>query len=158
MDARRLTTVRWVLVAVVVVGLAVDAIVHFDLASAFPHNKTSVLSEEDLFRAEGVVSILAALAVLLRPRRYTAAFAVLVGASAFAAAVVYRYVNVGKIGPVPNMYDPYWAPSGKVLSVIGEAAAALAAAALFLILHANSNRRVSSPRVSSMRPGAARAG
>jgi hypothetical protein len=125
---------QWILIALVVVGLVVDAFVHYDLASAFKHNKTSVLSEPGIFRIQATVSLLVALAVLVRPRRYTAALAFLVGASAFVAVVVYRYVNVGKIGPLPNMYDPYWAPAGKTLSAIGEAVAAVAAATLFWML------------------------
>lgn len=145
MRARQWSTIQWVLVAVVVAGLVVDAAVHFDLASAFPHNKTSVLTEAEIFRAEATVSLIAALAVLVRPRRYTAVFALLVAASAVAAAVVYRYVDVGAIGPVPNMYDPYWAPAGKVLSVVGEGAAALAAAALFVVLHAHARAATSQP-------------
>jgi glucan phosphoethanolaminetransferase (alkaline phosphatase superfamily) len=143
--ARR-TALEWVLIGVVVVGLAVDSIVHFDLATAFPHNKTSVLSEAELFRAEATVSAILALAVLLRPRRYTAALAFLVAASAFVVVVVYRYVNVGKIGPIPNMYDPYWAPAGKALSAIGEAVAALASATLVAILPAGARDATAAQR------------
>jgi hypothetical protein len=123
------------LIAVIVVGLLVDAVVHLHLASAFPQNKTSVLSEGAIFRAEATLSVLAALGVLLRPRRYTAAFALLVAASAVTAAVFYRYADIGAIGPIPNMYDPYWAPAAKLLSVIAEAAAAVAAAVLLRLLH-----------------------
>jgi hypothetical protein len=123
------------LIAIVVVGLIVDAVVHLHLASAFPNNTTSVLSEGAIFRAEAAVSVLAAIGVLLRPRRYTAAFALLVAASAVVAAVFYRYFDIGAIGPIPNMYDPYWAPATKVLSVIAEVAAAIAAAWLLLVLH-----------------------
>jgi hypothetical protein len=70
-----------------------------------------------------------------QPRRYTAAFAFLVAAAGTAAVIVYRYVNVGKIGPIPNMYDPFWAPFEKNLSLVGEIVATLTAAALFVILH-----------------------
>ena len=134
---------QWTLIGIVFVGLVVDAIVHLDLASAFEHNKTSVLSEPEIFRAQSIVALLAALAVLVRPRRYTAAIAFVIAAAALAAVVLYRYVNVGKIGPVPNMYDPYWAPAGKVLSAIGEGAAALASAALFVVLPARRGTTVS---------------
>ncbi len=126
-------TIQAVLTAIVVVGLAVDAYVHFDLASAFRHNRTSVLNEADLFRAEATVSIIAALALLIRPRRYTAGFAFLVAAAGTVAVVVYRYVDVGAFGPVPNMYDPYWVPTGKYLSAIGEALAAVAALGLLYL-------------------------
>jgi hypothetical protein len=124
-----------VLTAIVVVGLVIDAYVHLKLASAFADRKTSVLSQADLFRVEAVVAIVAAVALLVRPRRYTAAFAFLVSASALAAVLTYRYVDVGAIGPIPNMYDPYWAPAKKALSAYSEAAAALASLGLFVMFH-----------------------
>ena len=127
--------VEVILLAVAVVGLAVDAYVHLDLASAFEHVKTSTVSQADLFRVEAAAAIVAALGLLIRPRRYTAAFAFLVAAAGLIAVVLYRYVDVGGFGPIPNMYDPYWLPTGKWVSAIAEAAAAIAAAALFVMLH-----------------------
>jgi hypothetical protein len=138
-----------ILIAVAVVGLGIDAYVHLDLASAFDHVRTSTLSQADLFRAEAVAAILAAVALLVRPRRYTAGFAFLVAASGTIAVVLYRYVDVGAIGPIPNMYDPYWAPTGKWLSVVAEAAAAVASATLFVIYQRRARetrlRRVARP-------------
>jgi hypothetical protein len=122
-----------VLIGIAVVGLGIDAYVHLDLASAFEDVKTSTLSQADLFRVEAVAAIVAAVGLLVRPRRYTAGFAFLVAASGTIAVVLYRYVDVGAIGPIPNMYDPYWLPTGKWLSVIAEAAAAIASATLFVI-------------------------
>ncbi len=145
MSDRGGSSTRWALTIVVVVALAIDAFVHFDLASNFAQVKTSTLSQADLFRVEGVVAIIAALAVLVRPHRLTAAFAFLVAASATVAVVLYRYVDVGAIGPLPNMYDPYWQPTGKWLSAIAEIVAAVAALLLFL--------RMSSG-CPSVRPGA----
>ena len=156
MNIRNRSTTEIALIAVVVVGLAIDAFVHFDLAGAFAGNKTSTLSEADIFRADATVALIAAVALLVRPRRYTAAFAFLVAAAGTAAVTVFRYVNVGKIGPIPNMYDPYWAPFEKSLSVIGEAAATLAALALLAILHRqtrteSTNQSIAaSPSVSSV--------
>jgi hypothetical protein len=121
------------LILIVVAGLAIDAYVHFHLASAFKNNKTSTLSEADLFRAEATVAIIAAVALLIRPRRYTAAFAFLVAAAGFAAVLVYRYVDIGSFGPIPGMYDPYWVPTEKMVSVVGEGVAALAALALVVM-------------------------
>jgi hypothetical protein len=119
----------------VVAGLAVDAYVHFNLASAFAQVKTSTLSQADLFRADATVALIAAVALLVRPRRYTAAFAFLVAAGGTVAVVLYRYVDIGSIGPIPNMYDPYWAPAKKTISAFAEGAAALAAAGLFVMFH-----------------------
>ncbi len=133
MSSLNSTRTRWVLIAVVVVGLLIDAFVHLDLASDFNHVRTSTVNEADLFRLEAAAALVAAAALLIRPRRCTAAFAFLVAAAGFVAVVVYRYVDVGAFGPIPDMYDPYWAPVGKTLSVFAEAAAALAALALVLM-------------------------
>lgn len=127
------TPLQWTLILLAVVGLVVDAIVHLDLASSFASVKTSVLSQADIFRIESVVALLVALAVLVRPRRETALAVFVVAASAVVAVVLYRYVDVGKIGPIPNMYDPYWEPIGKWLSAIAELVAAVASAALLAV-------------------------
>lgn len=153
MSNRSRLTTRVVLTVIVVAGLAIDAYVHFHLASAFKHNKTSTLSETELFRAEAVAAIVAALALLLRPRRYTAAFAFLVAAAGTVAVVVYRYVNVGKIGPIPNMYDPYWLPTGKTLSLVAEAVAAVAALALVAMFSGRTTRLVAPNRTAVQSPG-----
>ena len=107
----KLTTqsaLRWGLALIAAAGLAIDAYVHFHLASAYDGIKSSVLTQGDLFRVEGVAAVVAAVAVLVRPRRYTAAFAFVVAAGGTAAVLVYAYVNVGAFGPFPNMYDPIW--------------------------------------------------
>jgi hypothetical protein len=132
MSAARGLAIKWALIIVAAAGLAVQAYVHFHLASAFAHVKSSTLSEADLFRAEATVAVIAAVALLLRPRRYTAAFAFLVAAGGTVAVVLYRYVDVGAFGPIPDMYDPFWAPAEKNLSAVAEAVAALAALSLFL--------------------------
>jgi len=131
--------VQTVLMIIVVVGLAIDAYVHYHLASAFRHNKTSVLSETDLFRAEATVAVIAGLALLLRPNRYTAGFAFLVAAAGTAAVLVYRYVDIKAFGPIPGMYDPFWAPKEKNLSAIAEAVATVAAA--ILVVHFQARTR-----------------
>ena len=127
------TPLQWTLTVVAVVGLVVDAIVHLDLASSFASVKTSTISQADIFRIESVVALIVAAALLVRPRRSTAAAVFLVAASAAVAVVLYRYVDVGKIGPIPNMYDPYWAPAGKWLSAVAEIVAALASGALLAL-------------------------
>ncbi len=142
MKSRSLFSLRTALIAIVVVGLAIDAYVHFDLASAFRFNKTSTVSETDLFRAESVAAILAAVALLVRPNRYTAGFAFLVAAAGTTAVVVTRYVDIGKIGPIPSMYDPFWLPTEKWVSALGEACAALAALALFVMFSVRTRRPV----------------
>lgn len=135
MSDRDGSATRWALTIITVVGLAIDAFVHFHLAHDFSQVKTSTLSEADLFRVEAAAATVAAVALLVRPRRGTAAFAFLVAAAGTVAVVLYRYVNVGGFGPVPNMYDPFWAPAEKNLSAIAEVVAAVTALLLFLRFH-----------------------
>jgi hypothetical protein len=97
---------RLVLTAVALLGLAYDAYVHFDLAAGYDAISTTTLSQGDLFCAEGAAAVLAAAAVLVRPRRYTVLFALVVAAAGFAAVIVYRYVDIKGIGPLPSMYEP----------------------------------------------------
>lgn len=144
MSTRTWLTIRILLTVVLVAGLGVDAFVHFDLASRYAGVKTSTLSQADLFRAEGAIAALAAIAVLVRPRRYTAALAFLVTAGGVAAVLLYRYVNVGSQGPLPNMYEPLWYGK-KTLSAWAEGLAALAALGLFASLHLRARGNAASP-------------
>jgi hypothetical protein len=72
------------------------------------------LSQGELFRAEAVLAVAVGLLVLLWPRRgsWVAAFGV--GASALAAVLLYRYVDLGPLGPLPNMYENTWQVPGKL--------------------------------------------
>jgi hypothetical protein len=130
--ARSWLVVRAVLIAIVVVGLALDAYVHLDLASDYDPVKTDTLSQGDLFRAQSAVAILAALLLLVRPRRWTAAFAALVAGSALAAVLLYRYVDIGQIGPIPSMYEATWYTE-KTNSAIAEGVAFVAAVVLVFL-------------------------
>ena len=134
-------TTSTALTAVVVVGLAIDAFVHFHLASAFSANRTRWLSEPALFRVEAAASLVAAIALLVRRHRATILFAFLLAAAGTVAVVFYRYVDLGAVGPFPNMYDPYWAPPEKALSAVAEALAAVAAGALLVTERRRSGRR-----------------
>lgn len=115
-----------VLIVVVVAGLAIDAWVHLDLASNYDSNSSGLLGEGNLFRAEGAVAIVAAIALLARPGRYTALLALVVAAGGTAAVLIWTYVDVGAFGPFPNMYEPVWYAK-KALSAWGEGVAAVAA-------------------------------
>jgi hypothetical protein len=136
---RNRSAARWALALVAAAGLAIDAYVHFHLAAPYTAIKSSVLNQGDLFRGEASAAAIAAAAVLLHPRRYTAAFAFLVAAAGTAAVLVYAYVDLGAFGPFPNMYDPRWFGE-KTLSAIAEGVAAVAALALFAMLHAQTRR------------------
>jgi hypothetical protein len=47
-----------------------------------------------------------------------------VSAGGFAAVLVYQYVDVGAIGPLPNMYDPGQYPEKTLSTGTGKGAAA----------------------------------
>lgn len=128
----RASIVRVVLTLLAVAGLAVDAYVHFHLASTYDAIKTSTLSQGELFRAEGVAAVVAALAVVVRPRRYTALFAFAVAGGGLAAVLIYRYIDIKAFGPFPAMYEPVWY-ADKVRSAYAEGIAAAAAAALMVV-------------------------
>jgi hypothetical protein len=120
---------RLLLSAIAALGLAIDAYIHLDLASNYDAIRTSTLSQGDLFRIEGGAAVLAAVAVLLRPRRYTALFAFVVAAAGITAVLIYRYVDIKGFGPIPSMYEPVWYTE-KTRSAYAEGAATLASAAL----------------------------
>jgi hypothetical protein len=120
---------RWLLVLVALVGLGIDAYTHFDLASLYSHNKTDTINEAVLFQIEAVLAIVAGLLLVWRQNILTAAFTVLVTAGGAALLVLYVYVDVGKIGPIPDMYDPEWFTE-KQVSLAGELVALAAGLAL----------------------------
>ena len=121
-----------VLRLVVVAGLAVDVYVHLHLAAGYDAN-TAAISEGALFRVEAVVAGLAAVVVLLTRTQIGVVVAFLVAAGGVGVVLLYQYVDVGAVGPLPNMYEPLSYPE-KTDSLIAEAVAALAALAL-LALH-----------------------
>ncbi len=109
-------------------GLGYDAYAHLDLAANFDANR-ALISQGMLFRVEAALAILAALLVALIQHRAAALYAVLIAGSALGAVLLYRYVDVGALGPLPDMYEPSWYPE-KTYSAVAEAAAILAAALL----------------------------
>lgn len=134
---------RWILVVIAVAGLAVDAWTHLDLAPQFALNRTSTLSEATLFRIEAALAIAAAVLLVLRQNVLTVLFAAAVAGGGAFLLVLYRYVDVGRLGPVPDLYEPIWFRE-KVESLIGELvalAASLALLALLLVERYRSSRR-----------------
>jgi hypothetical protein len=119
---------------VVAGGLAIDGYVHWNLAPDFdsfvgagPHH----VSQGQLFRVEAVLAAIALLLVLFMDHLLAAAVAFVTAAGGLAAVLLYRYVDLGAIGPLPDMYDPTWYPE-KTISVIAEGIVALAAIVLIL--------------------------
>jgi hypothetical protein len=119
--------VSWTLRVATAAALGVDAVVHWQNASAYDA-VTATVSQGGLFRAEAVVAVVAGLLVLVRPRPSSWLVALLVAASALGAVLLYRYVDVGVLGPLPDMYENTWQVPGKLLSAYAEAAAVVLAA------------------------------
>ena len=120
-----------VLRLVVVAGLAVDAYVHLHLASGYDLNAAAV-SEGALFRVEAVLAALAAVLVVVTRRPIGAVVALLVAAGGVGAVLLYQYVDVGALGPLPDMYEPISYPE-KTYSLFAEAATTVAALALLAL-------------------------
>lgn len=111
----------------VAAGLGLDAAVHAataDLYDGIGH----LLSQGDLFRIEAGLACLVALFVLSTRSRAALVAAAVVSLSAAAALFASRYVDLGSLGPIPNMYEPAWDPQ-KSLALAGEIPAALASLA-----------------------------
>jgi hypothetical protein len=86
--------------------LAIDAYVHFHGAGFYGAVTTPLPSQATLFRVQACLAAAAGLALLIRPSRAWWAATLLIAGSAFGAVMLYRYVNVGTLGPIPNMYEP----------------------------------------------------
>jgi hypothetical protein len=108
------------------VALFIDAGVHVHLAPGYQAGNPAGIGQGNLFLLESAAAVLAALYVLLRGSRAAFAAALIVALSAFAAVVLYRYVNVPAFGPFPAMYEPVWFLE-KSLSAVAEAAGAILA-------------------------------
>ncbi|MEU1021309.1 hypothetical protein ABZ383_09595 [Streptomyces sp. NPDC005900] len=119
-------------------GLAVDAYVHAHLADRYDAVKDTI-SQGTLFRIEAALAALAALLVLVWRRRPADAFAWLVAAGGLAALLLYQYVDVGAIGPLPNMYEPVWSGDKKLTAVAQ--AVTVVCATLLLALSLGRRRR-----------------
>lgn len=120
------TPLRFFIAAVVIAGLAVDAYMHFKMAPGLDSKKGTGVSAGMLFRAQGAAAVVAALLVLIRANRATFALAFLVASGAVGALLLYHFVDVGPIGPMPNMYTPIWY-TDKVITLVAEVLAVLAA-------------------------------
>jgi hypothetical protein len=130
-QARRPTGVAVVLralAATTAVLLAIDAYVHFHDAGLYDTVTTAMLSQGTLFRTQAAAAAaVVAVALLVRPHPAVWAIAAFVAASAATAVLLYTYLDVGALGPLPDMYEPTWALPGKRVSAAAETAAALLA-------------------------------
>lgn len=118
----------WALRAVTAAALGVDVGIHLALVSRYAGNRgAALLSQGDLFRLEAIVAAGAAVAVLVTNRWWGWALALAVSASAWVGVVLYTVVDVGMLGPVPDMYEPAWYPL-KVLTTVAEGVAVVTSA------------------------------
>lgn len=103
-------------------GLGVSAYIHLHLAHLY-RTLGDTITQAQLFYVQGVIAAVVGLWLLVTGQRFAWWAAALVGAASFGAVMLYRYVDVGAIGPIPNMHDASWLPSpDKAVSAIAEAA------------------------------------
>ena len=110
----------------VAAALAVDAVVHLQLAPNFQIAVPAGIGQGNLFRIEAAAAILAGLYVLVRGSWRAYAAAVIVAGGGVIMVLLYLYVDVPAFGPFPAMYEPVWYFQ-KSLSAAAEAAGAVLA-------------------------------
>lgn len=125
-------------------GLIIDAVVHLQLADEYDANRGSLLSQGDLFRAEAAAALLAVLVLFVARGWIAWVLALVVSVTALAAVLVYRYIDLGSIGPLPDMYEPFWFGK-KVLATVAEGAA-VGACVAGLVLALRHRRAPTQPR------------
>jgi hypothetical protein len=123
----------------VVAGLAADAVVHWMFAPDMAFVEGGSIAGDVLFRAQAILAAVVAVLVAVWARRWAYAVAFLVAASAVGALLLYYYVDVGVLGPLPDMHDPVWYGE-KTISLVGEGVAALAALAGMLLTGRSGDR------------------
>jgi hypothetical protein len=129
----RSTIISWTLRVGTAAALGIDAAVHWQNASAYDA-VTATTSQGELFRVEAVLAVAVGLLVLLWPRRGSWVAALAVGASALAAVLLYRYVDLGPLGPCRRYTRTPGRCPGKLLSAYAEVAAVVLAR-LGLVVH-----------------------
>ncbi len=120
---RRLLPLRVVTAA----ALVVDATVHLQLASRYDPNTSGGLSQGELFRLEAVAAVLAAALIVATARPVAWLVALLVAGSALGTVLLFANADVGPLGPVPDMYEPFWYGQ-KLVAAVAEAVGTVTAA------------------------------
>jgi hypothetical protein len=116
-------------------ALVVSGYIHLHLAHRYGYPGT--VTGTQLFIAQGVAALVLAAAIFVTGNRWVWAAGAALGLASFAAVMLYRYVDIGAIGPLPNMYDATWRPSpDKMVSAVAELSAAL-----WWALHVAAGRR-----------------
>ena len=118
---RRLPSLNHVLAAAAAGALGVEAYVHLTSASSYASNGGALLNEGNLFSAEAVAAACVAIFLLVSPRTVGWLLSLTIAVTALAAVVVSTYVDVGSIGPIPDLYEPTWRVAGKLPATLAEA-------------------------------------
>lgn len=130
----------FVLRIVIAAALLVDAVIHLQLAANYQLAAPGGIGQGNLFRIQAAAAILAAIYVLVRGSRGAYVTAAIVALAAFAAVVLYRYVQVPAIGPIPSMYEPIWFLE-KTLTAVAEGVGGVLAVIGFVLLGQKRRRR-----------------
>lgn len=112
----------WVVRIGTAAALVVSAVIHFQLAPGYQQAAPGGIGQGTLFLVQAGASILAAIFVLLKNSRVAFAVAAAVALSSLAAVILYRYIQIPAVGPLPSMYEPVWY-TAKVITAVAEAAA-----------------------------------
>lgn len=124
LERRKRSSVQEIVLRMLIAAaLVIDAVVHFTLAPGYQLSAPDGIGGGNLFRIEAAAALVAAIYLLVRPSRPAYGFALLVAGAGFIAVMLYRYVDVPALGPIPGMYEPVWFFE-KTLSAIAEAAGA----------------------------------
>ncbi len=124
----------WVLRAGVAAGLVVSAVIHVQLAPGYQHAAPGGIGQGTLFWVQAGAAALTAVFVLLKGSRTAFAAAAVVALSSLFAVILYRYVQVPALGPLPSMYEPVWY-TAKTITAVAEAAAGALAVAGYALLY-----------------------
>jgi hypothetical protein len=134
-------------------ALGVDAYVHFADAGSYGTVTGSVVSEATLFRVQAAAAVVVAAVLLARPRPAAWVLAVLVAGAALGAVLLYTYLDVGPLGPLPNLYEPTWQLPGKATSAVAEGiAVVLALVGSAVSVHRRAADRAAAARLPSDHP------
>ena len=123
----------WMLRVCVAAGLVVSAVVHVQLAPGYQQAAPGGIGQGTLFLVQAGAAVGAAVFVLLKGSRTAFAAAAVVAFSSLAAVILYRYVQVPALGPLPSMYEPVWY-AAKVITAVAEAVAGVLALAGYALL------------------------
>ncbi len=111
-----------------VAALVVDVVLHLRLAPGYQLGFPDGIGMGNMFRLAAAGAAVSAVVLIWLGTRAAYLLALLVLGSAFAALLLYTYVDVPTIAFIPGMYEPSWFPDKSLTAVaegIGTVTAAL---------------------------------